>query len=129
MKQLVLGFGQFVNEMFSQNDGLEKKSSCCSAALLEDGSCSECGAFEAEQKAEESAEINEKKEKTRKEVLADAGKKFPNISKKGAKAGLSKMKGKDFKEKAKKNFGWAEKPEAAAAAYIRKATGKEPRDV
>ncbi len=130
MKQFVFGFGQFVNEMFDQNEGLEKKSSCCGAPLLEDGSCSECGAFEAENgEEEESLNVNEKAEKTRKEVLKAAQKKFPNISKAGAKAGLAKMKGKDFKEKAKKNFGWAENPEAAAAAYIRKGTGKEPRDV
>jgi hypothetical protein len=130
MKQFVFGFGQFVNEMFDQNEGLEKKSSCCGATLMEDGSCSECGAFEAENDEEkESLNVNEKAEKTRKEVLKAAQKKFPNISKAGAKAGLGKMKGKDFKEKAKKNFGWAEDPEAAAAAYIRKATGKEPRDV
>lgn len=127
MKQLVLGFGQFVNEMFDQNESLEKKSSCCGVAVLEDGSCSECGSFEP--KDAEELEVNEKEEKTRKEVLKAAGKKFPNVSKSGAKTGLSKMKGKDFKEKVKKNFGWAEKPEAAAAAYIRKATGKEPRDV
>lgn len=73
--------------------------------------------------------LNEKNEKTRKEVLKDAEKKFPNISAKGAKAGLAKMKGKDFKEKAKKNFGWAKNPAAAEAAYICKATKKEPRDV
>ena len=76
------------------------------------------------------SQMNEaKKEKTRKEVLKDAEKKFPNVSAKGAKAGLAKMKGKDFKEKAKKNFGWAKNPAAAEAAYIRKATKKEPRDV
>lgn len=70
-----------------------------------------------------------KKEKTRKEVLKDADEKYPNLKPASMKKGLEKMKGKDFKEKAKKNFGWADKPEAAAAAYMRKATGKEPRDI
>jgi len=46
MKQLVLGFGQFVNEMFAQNESHEKKSACCGAAVLEDGCCSDCGAAE-----------------------------------------------------------------------------------
>jgi hypothetical protein len=73
--------------------------------------------------------IYEAKQKSRKEVLKDADEKYPNLKKGSMKKGLSKMKGKDFKEKAKKNFGWADKPEAAAAAYMRKATGKEPRDL
>jgi hypothetical protein len=79
--------------------------------------------------------VSEKKkakadEKTsRKEVLKDADEKYPNLKKASMKKGLSNMKGKDFKEKAKKNFAWADKPEAAAAAYMRKATGKEPRDI
>ena len=70
-----------------------------------------------------------KQSKRGKEVLKDADEKYPNLKKGSMKKGLSKMKGKDFKEKAKKNFGWADKPEAAAAAYMRKATGKEPRDL
>lgn len=73
--------------------------------------------------------LDEAKKKSRKEVMADAKEKYPNLKPGSMKKGLSHMKGKDFKEKAKKNFGWAENPEAAAAAYIRKATGKEPRDV
>lgn len=73
--------------------------------------------------------LDEAKKKSRKEVMADAKEKYPNLKPGSMKKGLSHMKGKDFKEKAKKNFGWADKPEAAAAAYIRKATGKEPRDV
>lgn len=73
--------------------------------------------------------VFEKKEKSRSQVLKDASAKYPNISQKGAKAGLTKMKGKDFKDKVKKNFKWADRPEAAAAAYIRKATKKEPKDV
>ena len=73
--------------------------------------------------------LDEAKKKSRKEVLADADEKYPNLKPESMKKGLSHMKGKDFKEKAKKNFGWADKPEAAAAAYMRKATGKEPRDI
>ena len=70
-------------------------------------------------------------EKKREEVLKDADKKFPNLKKaemkkmlKGQEAGS-----KDFKQKSKKYFGWAKDPEAAAAAFIRKATGKEPKDL
>jgi len=37
MKQFVMGFGQFINEMLEQT--------CeCGGALMEDGTCSECGA-------------------------------------------------------------------------------------
>lgn len=73
--------------------------------------------------------VFEKKQKSRSQILKDASAKYPNISQKGAKSGLAKMKGEDFKDKAKKNFKWADRPEAAAAAYIRKATKKEPKDV
>jgi hypothetical protein len=73
--------------------------------------------------------LDEAKKKSRKEVMADAKEKYPNLKPSSMKKGLEKMKGKDFKEKAKKNFSWADKPEAAAAAYMRKATGKEPRDI
>lgn len=91
-----------------------------------------------DEEAEESDEEDEmpmKKKKpaakkpARKEVMKAANAKFPNLEPKSMKKGLSKMKGDTFKAKAKKNFGWADKPEAAAAAYIRKATGKEPRDI
>lgn len=74
-----------------------------------------------------SEELYEKK--SRKEVLKDAKEKYPNLKPGSMKKGLEKMKGKDFSDKAKKNFGWADNPAAAAAAYIRKATGKEPKDV
>lgn len=74
-------------------------------------------------------EVYEAKKKSRKEVLKDADEKYPNLKKGSMKKGLEKMKGKDFKEKAKKNFAWADKPEAAAASYMRKATGKEPKDI
>lgn len=70
-------------------------------------------------------------EKKRTEVLKDANKKYPNLSKAKMKEMLkSQEKGaKDFKDKSKKYFGWAKDPEAAAAAFIRKATGKEPKDL
>ena len=45
------------------------------------------------------------------------------------KKSLKKMAGKDFKEKAEKNFSWADNPKAAAAAFMRKATKKEPKDI
>ena len=73
--------------------------------------------------------LDEAKKKSRKEVMADAKEKYPNLKPASMKKGLKKMKGEDFKEKAKKNFGWADNPEAAAAAYMRKATGKEPKDI
>lgn len=82
-----------------------------------------------ERYGEADMELYEAKKKSRKEVLKDADEKYPNLKKSSMKKGLESMKGKDFKEKAKKNFGWADKPEAAAAAYMRKATGKEPRDI
>ena len=46
MKQFIVGFGKFVNEMYNQGEGLDKTSNCCNASILEDGTCSECGAFE-----------------------------------------------------------------------------------
>ena len=144
-----MGFGQFVNEML--------EPTCeCGGAINEEGVCETCGKLAVEETAEpgpteegefpditaendpndlnnvnltDDDSVLEKNDKSRAEVLKTASKKFPNISAKGAQAGLGKMKGKDFKEKVKKNFQWADKPEAAAAAYIRKATKKEPKDV
>jgi hypothetical protein len=70
-------------------------------------------------------------EKKREEVLKDANKKFPNLKKAEMKKMLKDQEkgAKDFKQKSKKYFGWAKDPEAAAAAFIRKATGKEPKDL
>ena len=70
-------------------------------------------------------------EKKRAEVLKDAGKKYPNLSKGKMKEMLKDQEkgAKDFDKKAKKYFGWAKDPAAAAAAFIRKATGKEPKDL
>ena len=70
-------------------------------------------------------------EKKREEVLKDADKKFPNLKKAEMKKMLKDQEkgSKDFKQKSKKYFGWAKDPEAAAAAFIRKATGKEPKDL
>jgi len=70
-------------------------------------------------------------EKKRAEVLKDADKKFPNLKKAEMKKMLKDQEAgsKDFKQKSKKYFGWAKDPEAAAAAFIRKATGKEPKDL
>ena len=70
-------------------------------------------------------------EKKREEVLKDADKKFPNLKKAEMKKMLKyQEKGaKDFKQKSKKYFGWAKDPEEAAADFIRKATGKEPKDL
>jgi hypothetical protein len=69
-------------------------------------------------------------EKKRAEVMKDADKKYPNLSKSEMKKMLKDQEAgaKDFKTKAKKYFGWAKDPEAAAAAFIRKASGKEPKD-
>lgn len=41
MKNLIVGFSQFVNEMLEPKP--ENTSPCCHAAILEDGTCSECG--------------------------------------------------------------------------------------
>lgn len=70
-------------------------------------------------------------EKKRTEVLKDAGKKYPNLSKAKMKEMLKDQEkgAKDFDKKAKKYFSWAKDPAAAAAAFIRKATGKEPKDL
>lgn len=57
MKQLVLGFEQFVNESFDLSTVSNKKSACCKAELMEDGSCSECGKFENDETSEESDEL------------------------------------------------------------------------
>lgn len=70
-------------------------------------------------------------EKKRAEVLKDANKKYPNLSKSTMKEMLKDQEkgAKDFDKKAKKYFGWAKDPAAAAAAFIRKATGKEPKEL
>jgi hypothetical protein len=70
-------------------------------------------------------------EKKREEVIKAADKKFPNLKKAEMKKMLKDQEkgAKDFKTKSKKYFGWANDPEAAAAAFIRKATGKEPKDL
>jgi len=70
-------------------------------------------------------------EKKRAEVLKDADKKYPNLSKGKMKEILKDQEkgAKDFDKKAKKYFSWAKDPSAAAAAFIRKATGKEPKDL
>ena len=70
-------------------------------------------------------------EKKREEVMKAADKKFPNLKKAEMKKMLKDQEkgAKDFKTKSKKYFGWANDPEAAASAFIRKATGKEPKDL
>lgn len=152
MKNLVKNFNDFINEGHL-NEGRERGySSCCGAHIEKSGHCSDCGErCEPEQEVEKpqsrhhsretyhgighgrerygEADMELYEKKSRKEVLKDADEKYPNLKKSSMKKGLEHMKGKDFKEKAKKNFGWADKPEAAAAAYMRKATGKEPRDI
>ena len=145
MKQVVKNFEQFVNEAFDPSDNYEAGvySNCCGAEVIHGDICSECGEhceveddyeeFPEDQvdnpefESDDDRELYEKK--SRKEVLKDAKEKYPNLKPESMKKGLEKMKGKDFEAKAKKNFGWADNPEAAAAAYIRKATGKEPKDV
>lgn len=156
MKQLVKNFEQFVNEAFDPSDNYEPGvySNCCGAEVIHGDICSECGEHcdvESEEDdyypptehelededdiphpfgyEEESDDDSVYEKKSRKEVLKDAKDKYPNLKPGSMKKGLEKMKGKDFAAKAKKNFGWADNPEAAAAAYIRKATGKEPKDV
>lgn len=186
--QILKNFGQFINENFGHEHGIEEgaMSDCCGAQIVHGGHCSSCGEkceesynhmeedamktdhmghtdhmddeddeddiefdrmYEAKKKMKEEEEDEtepmpkakkkapkpEPKEKSEKpsrtEVLKTAKEKFPNLKPAAMKKGLSNMKGKDFKTKAKKNFGWADSPSAAAAAYIRKATGKEPRDI
>ena len=149
MRHLVKNFEQFVNESWDSDDSREHGlySNCCGAEVIDGDICSECGehcdvdgdyeefpedqagAPEFEPKNFEDDDRGLYEKKSRKEVLKDAKEKYPNLKPGSMKKGLEKMKGADFKEKAEKNFGWAKDPAAAAAAYIRKATGKEPRDV
>lgn len=132
MKNLVKNFRAFINESI-------ERSKCCSAEIV-DGKCLDCGE-EAESKMEFTDSMDgldspegtvdltlESKKPNRKSVLKAADEKYPNLSAKDMKKTLGKMKGSDFKSKAKKYFGWADDPEAAAASFIRKATKKEPRD-
>ena len=133
MRNLVKNFNQFVNESWDPSDSYEPGvySNCCGAEVIHGDICSECGEHcdvesEEEEETEDSG-LYEKK--SRKEVLKDSKEKYPNLKPTSMKKGLDKMKGKDFAEKAKKNFGWAKDPAAAAAAYMRKATGKEPKDI
>jgi hypothetical protein len=129
MRQVVKNFNQFVNESWDPRDSYEPGvySNCCGAEVIHGDICSDCGEHCDVEDEEEDTELYEKK--SRKEVLKDAKEKYPNLKPGSMKQGLAKMKGKDFDDKVKKNFGWAKNPEAAAAAYIRKATGKEPKDV
>jgi hypothetical protein len=128
MKNLVKSFDSFINEKLRRSD-------CCGAKVVED-ICENCGTvinIEAEPFDGDSEDLIdptfEAKKQSRKTVLKAAEEKYPNRSAESMKKSLKKMPGKDFKEKAKKNFGWADEPEAAAAAFIRKATKKEPRDI
>lgn len=156
MKNLVKSFDQFVTEGLHNLIQEEGSSMCCGSSIDEMGMCTECGEYAGKEMEDDSFMGREdsiefpaddsyansddwsgsdvtyeakKKEKTRKEVLKDAEEKYPNLKAGSMKKGLAKMKGDTFKEKAKKNFGWADEPEAAAAAYMRKATKKEPRDL
>jgi hypothetical protein len=128
MKNLVKSFNHFIKEGMLQ-------SACCGAKIV-DGTCKECGEplnvdiDTIENDSEDLIDPTfESKKPSRKEVLKAAGEKYPDRSPKEMKKSLGKMKGSDFKDKAKKYFGWADDPEAAAASFIRKATKKEPKDV
>ena len=125
MKNLVKNFNLFITEKTNLTQ-------CCGAKII-DGQCEDCGhsiESDADMIQPDDADFTlESKKPNRKEVLKAAEKKYPNRSPKEMKKSLGKMKGSDFKEKAKKYFGWADDPEAAAASFIRKATKKEPKDV
>jgi hypothetical protein len=128
MKNLVKNFNSFINEKLRRSD-------CCGAKVVE-GVCESCGVMidlDDESLDGDSEDLIdptfEAKKPNRKAVLKAAEEKYPNRSAESMQKSLKKMPGKDFKEKAKKNFDWADDPNAAAAAFIRKATKKEPRDV
>jgi hypothetical protein len=99
MKQFVLGFGQFVNEML--------EPTCeCGGAIMEDGTCAECGAKQEEltaaaqefDKPSEFPEITEAKK-------PPFGKPFEKGAKKPTEKGkpfaFGKPNGKDEKDPAK----------------------------
>lgn len=128
MKNLVKNFRTFINEKLN-------KSKCCGAEIV-DGSCEECrmpADVEMDSLESDTEDLIdptfESKKSNRKAVLKAAEEKYPKRSAKEMKKTLGKMKDSDFKQKSKKYFGWADDPEAAAAAFIRKATKKEPKDV
>ena len=128
MKNLVKNFNSFIVEKFNKSD-------CC-GSNIKNGSCEECGmaveieSHDLEDGGEDLIDPTfESKKQGRKAVLKAADEKYPKRSAKEMKKTLGKMKASDFKKKAKKYFGWADDPEAAAAAFIRKATKKEPKDV
>jgi hypothetical protein len=52
MKNLVVGFDQFVNEQYEYEAPNEKTSSCCGAPIMEDGTCEGCGNFISEESPE-----------------------------------------------------------------------------
>jgi hypothetical protein len=129
VKNIIKNFGQFINE---SNGTDERLSTCCGAAVNEDSTCAACGESAM-------AEFNDlmddddlyaaEAKMSRKSVLKAADKKYPNLEPASMKKTLAKMKDGDFKAKAEKYFGWADDPEAAAAAFIRKAAHKEPSDI
>lgn len=125
MKNLVKNFSLFVTEKGN-------RTQCCGAKII-DGQCEDCGhpieSYTDMIQSDDEDLTLEAKKPNRKEVLKAADEKYPNRSPKEMKKSLGKMKGSDFKQKAKKYFGWADDPEAAAASFIRKATKKEPKDV
>ena len=133
MKNLVKNFRSFLVE--SHHEGA---STCCNDQIDESGNCMACGQ-PAEMDTIEDSSLDdadvygdpsfESKKPSRKAVLKAADEKYPNLTAGKMKGSLKKMKGDDFKQKAEKYFGWADEPEAAAAAFIRKATKKEPRDI
>lgn len=133
MKNLVKNFSSFISEMKNY-----RKSDCCGAQIIvEEGICSECGES-VDLGYVESDDLDnsdlwedptfEAKKPNRKAVLKAAEEKYPTKTAASMKKTLKKMSDGDFEEKAKKYFSWADDPAAAAAAFIRKATKKEPRD-
>lgn len=122
MKELIIGFDKFVNEMYTPRleaeVGSAETSNCCGASITDDGTCAECGNYASDEFDQDPGDIeqmdpeisahagfNEAKKKlgvvppipkpnpgTKKELVKDT--KFPNL-----KASKKFPEKKDDKEK------------------------------
>ena len=73
MKELIVGFDKFVNEMYTPRleaeAGSAETSKCCGAPMMEDGTCTECGNYARDEFDQDPGDI----EQMDPEVAAHAG--------------------------------------------------------
>jgi hypothetical protein len=79
MKQLVVGFDKFVNEMYEYEPANEKTSPCCGTAIAEDGTCEGCGNLVAEEAIENTGDENFNLPGEDSTEFSTSGNELPNV--------------------------------------------------